>query len=180
MDIYKRIANLSNERAKVASDGLEKLADEQEKKIEDKKKLRDLKGKVDSILSRGGVNLAELDALASELAKYDTSIAAEVANFEKIVTDSGKSATGAENRAKGVVWFAPVADKDWDEVRRGHLDKIKSKIDDAEKNVTDSESLVNFRIQLGMSDLTSAEQARAGAIKRLSDQRDSLIQKWTA
>ena len=82
MDIYKRIANLSNERAKVASDGLEKLADEQEKKIEDKKKLRDLKGKVDSILSRGGVNLAELDALASELAKYDTSIAAEVANFE--------------------------------------------------------------------------------------------------
>ncbi|MCB9649153.1 MAG: hypothetical protein H6730_21485 [Deltaproteobacteria bacterium] len=58
------------------------------------------------------------------------------------------------------------------------MESIEREIDGVMDGLEDDESLLQFEIQVGTSKMTSAEQSRAGAEKRLEDHRKTLQQKW--
>ena len=58
------------------------------------------------------------------------------------------------------------------------MEKIENEVDALMEELEDNEALLQFEVQMGTSKMTSSEQSRAGAEKRLEDHRKNLQQKW--
>jgi len=162
-DILHKLAAVSHLQAQDASSDLNKLADDQKEKVYQKREVRDLQEYYDQVMSDDSVSaqeLANLQTMRGELGfssdfTWDTSG----------LSGSGSYATGDTT----------------DGAQRGNLkvmESIEREIDGVMDGLEDDESLLQFEIQVGTSKMTSAEQSRAGAEKRLEDHRKTLQQKW--
>jgi hypothetical protein len=162
-DILHKLAAVSNLQAQDASAGLNKLADDQQAKIYEKRQVRDLQEYYDTVMSDESVSATELSNL--QTMRGELGFAADYTWDTSGLSGSGSYATADST----------------DSAQRGNLkvmEAIEREIDGVMDELEDNESMLQFEIQVGTSKMTSAEQSRAGAEKRLEDHRKTLQQKW--
>ncbi|MCA9552656.1 MAG: hypothetical protein KC933_21665 [Myxococcales bacterium] len=190
-DILHKLAAVSNLQAQDAASDLNKLADRQQEKVYEKRAVRDVQEYYDTVMSDDVVTFDELQ----NLHEMRSEIGATTDNFWN---SDGK--VNGFSSADGTSWsydsaqvnshgngnndgFSIDLREDADNplknstAKKG-LEAIDREIDGVMDDLEDDESLLQFEIQVGTSKMTSAEQSRAGAEKRLEDHRKTLQQKW--
>ena len=190
-DILHKLAAVSNLQAQDAASDLNKLADRQQEKVYEKRAVRDVQEYYDTVMSDDVVTFDELQ----NLHEMHSEIGATTDNFWN---SDGK--VNGFSSADGTSWsydsgqvnshgngnndgFSIDLREDSDNplknstAKKG-LEAIDREIDGVMDDLEDDESLLQFEIQVGTSKMTSAEQSRAGAEKRLEDHRKTLQQKW--
>ncbi|MCA9488423.1 MAG: hypothetical protein KC621_00825 [Myxococcales bacterium] len=162
-DILHKLAAVSHLQAQDASSDLNKLADDQKEKVYQKREVRDLQEYYDQVMSDDSVSAQELSNL--QTMRGELGFSSDFTWDTSGLSGSGSYATGDTT----------------DGAQRGNLkvmESIEREIDGVMDGLEDDESLLQFEIQVGTSKMTSAEQSRAGAEKRLEDHRKTLQQKW--
>jgi hypothetical protein len=164
-DILHKLAAVSHLQAQDASKDLDKLADNQKSKVYEKREVRDLQQYYDTVMSDDSVSGDELSNL--ERMRGELGFAGE-SNW----TTGDLTADADGNFATGDTTDEVQGDN------MGVMEAMEREIDGVMDGLEDNESLLQFEIQIGTSKMTSSEQSRAGAEKRLEDHRKTLQQKW--
>jgi hypothetical protein len=190
-DILHKLAAVSNLQAQDAATGLNKLADDQQQKIYEKRAVRDVQEYYDTVMSDEVVTFDELQNLhemRSEIGSTDDGFwnsEGRVNGFSNAdgtswTYDAGQVNSHGNGNNDG---FSIDLREDSDDplknsaAKKG-MEAIEREIDGQMDELEDNESMLQFEIQVGTSKMTSAEQSRAGAEKRLEDHRKTLQQKW--
>ncbi len=188
-DILHKLAALSNLQAQSAATDLDKLADDQKSKVYEKREVRDVQKYYDTIMSDDVIDFDELQNLQrmrSEIGSTDESFwnsdgrvtettDAGITNWDY---DSAKVNSNGNGNNDGFSLDVGDATDETSSTARKMMETIEREIDGTMDNLEDNESLLQFEIQIGTSKMTSSEQSRAGAEKRLEDHRKTLQQKW--
>jgi len=164
-DILHKLAAVSHLQAQDASTSLNSLADDQKQKVYEKRQVRDLQEYYDTAMSDETLSAAELSNLETMRGELGFSSDYSWETTALTADGNGDFATGdAESTAQ--------------RTNQRTIEGIEREIDGVMDDLEDNESLLQFEIQVGTSKMTSAEQSRAGAEKRLEDHRKNLQQKW--
>ncbi len=164
-DILHKLAALSNLQAQDASADLDKLADDQKSKVYQKREVRDLQKYYDTVMSDDSVSAEELGNLERMRSELGFAGDSSWSTTDLTADADGNYATGDTTEASQSTNLKAFTG-------------IEKEIDSIMDDLEDNESLLQFEIQIGTSKMTSSEQSRAGAEKRLEDHRKTLQQKW--
>lgn len=190
-DILHKLAAVSHLQAQDAASDLNSLADKQKDKVYEKRAVRDVQEYYDKVMADEVVDFDELQNLhemRSEIGATDEGFW----NGEGRVNDFS-SADGASwsydaskvnshGNGNNDGFSLDLRDNDDDpnanSAAKKGMEALDREIDGVMDELEDDEALLQFDIQVGTSKMTSAEQSRAGAEKRLEDHRKNLQQKW--
>jgi len=166
-DVLMKLARVNTMKAQDAAGALNDLADEQEKQLGNKKQLRQVQQLLTAIKADGVVGRDELDKLKTEMAANGIS----TATIDKASADDAWDGDNMNLRND---------DPNNGKVRKanGHIDAIKSVVEGALADVTDSEAMLQFHIQVGTGEMNNAESERASITKILYEHRRDLANKW--
>lgn len=188
-DILHKLAAVSHLQAQSAAGDLDKLADDQKSKVYEKREVRDVQQYYDTVMSDDVIDFEELKNLhrmRSEIGSTDENFWNSDGRVAES-TDAGISgwdydtakvdSNGNGNNDGFSLDVSDAADETSSSARK-MMEGIEREIDGSMDSLEDNESLLQFEIQIGTSKMTSSEQSRAGAEKRLEDHRKTLQQKW--
>ena len=193
-DIMHKLAAVSHLQAQDASTSLDKLADDQKQKIYEKRAARDVQEYYDKVMSDEIVSFDELQTLhemRSEIGSTDEAFwengrVAEFSDYggngreSQWDYDASKVNESGNGNNDGYYLETGDAENATNRENKATMEGIEREIDGVMEGLEDDEALLQFNIQIGTSKMTSAEQSRAGAEKRLEDHRKNLQQKWEA
>ncbi len=190
-DILHKLAAVSHLQAQDAATDLNSLADKQKDKVYEKRAVRDVQEYYDKVMSDEVVDFDELKNLhemRSEIGSTDESFWNDEGRVNGFSNDDGASwdydsgEVNSQGNGNNDGFSLDLSTNDDDptanSAAKKGMEAMEREIDGQMDDLEDNESLLQFEIQVGTSKMTSAEQSRAGAEKRLEDHRKNLQQKW--
>lgn len=159
-NIFAKVAHLNHMQAQDAEKNLDRHIDDQRDKVFEKKEIRRVQEYIDRRGANGKHGEGERDTIQSMLSAIGVDM--DVESLLNAGQNGGRFEGDSEARR----------------MNRTNRETILRTIDNKMEGAEDSEGLLNFKIQLGMSDMTTAEQGRAQAIKREEDHRKAMQRMW--
>jgi hypothetical protein len=166
MDPYKLLSLVAHHQTEAYGSDLEDIAKKQEMNLDKKRAYRDLQKYAQKVLSDDVVEPGEAEKLQAWMQELGV-----VESGENIM--AGVTADGSGNYQLGSTE---------DATQRKNKENFKAQVTDAIENaikdVEDTQSKDQFEIQMATSDLQNAESVRQQAYKKMDESRDKGTDAW--